>query len=674
MPRHLAHRAAIAVAALTLAAANGCNWFRPAPADNPFSQEPLVRALSGSAAVAGATVARRAGRGTLRLEINWPGGPGRDLRGYHAQLIPDSTSRLDITVRDASDAAVARASVTREQGQAESTALLSLEAGSNLAVTVEAFPAAPAGGEAPAIARGTATVNVVSSRQTDVDIELASLFVPEIAELSANAGNPGSTVTLSGSNLTVDWASPEVHFAGPDGPVPAPILEAGPTSLLVQVPDDAVIGGLAVLIDGVRSTSNAVFWAAEGLTIVAAKQPWDPTPDAVRMLLFETPMSLSATHSWRLREGTAPDDFGQAPLPAWAETIDGPGDLAGDAGATVVYTAGTREGTASVRPTLGTLAADPLDIAVLALGPFASAPVSLPTDLIGAKGVVAGNHLLLFGADDRQGLLRSSLDEEGELGSFGLLEPRLAATHSPVAATVGRFVYLLGGYSTDRGAPVDSVSRATLHDGEIGPIEPWGQLAWAVEGPVFVTPRYVYVVGGGPDERSVQRAAIDKNGYLSLFGDAGTKTAKARGWTFGFTAGKYAYVAGSEGDGANTVERAAILADGSLTSFEPYPELLVAGRKWPTGVATGHAVYLIGGSDRRSVEYAPLDTDGNLGTFSSIAATLAVGRDLAAAFAIGDYLYVLGGTGTACKCFPTDVERAALPVPVASGDAAVEVR
>lgn len=215
---------------------------------------PLKRAAKPAAPVSNAS---SASTGRLKITIAWPVGPGRDLQGYRAQLIPDSAARVDLTVKKG-DTTVGSAVATRKAGVASTSVALEVPCGT-LSIAAEAFPADPHA--STPIARGTASGIVVDGTgETVAPITMATLFTPSITGISPVEAATGSTLTLSGAMLAAPWARmPRVVFHGGSASASGQVLTAGADMLTVQIPDGARTGRLEIEVDGVRSLSTAMF-------------------------------------------------------------------------------------------------------------------------------------------------------------------------------------------------------------------------------------------------------------------------------------------------------------------------------------------------------------------------------------------------------------------------------
>lgn len=223
---------AFAIACVVAAAAGCQNLTAGTPADT----RPHAGAENNSA-----------GFGTIRFTVDWP-----KLKGYRAQIIPDSTARLDITVKQGSTT-VATASVARPSGQSSTTTSVRVPADTGLDAMVDAYSASTGG---TLIASGTQTnLTVVQSQDTAVSVTLAPDYVPAITNLNPSSGQVGDTVVISGSSFASPWTAqnPVVTF----GAVQATITASSDTEITVTVPAGAADGNVTVSSDGMTSAGSA---------------------------------------------------------------------------------------------------------------------------------------------------------------------------------------------------------------------------------------------------------------------------------------------------------------------------------------------------------------------------------------------------------------------------------
>ena len=228
---------------------------------------------AGTGPEGGARVAQAAGSardqaemGRLVLAIRWPEGPGRDLRGYHAQLIPDSTATLRIKVTKNSVDVITPVDVNRPTGQAVTNAVVPVRADTGLVVTVEARETDANGTKVAEASQ--VNVAVVSSKDTAMTLTLGSLYAPTITGLSPTYARKDDPITVSGIHLAKSWrtSGPTVLFPGTSGTIAATPTSVADGTLVVTVPDGATSGNIQVKTDGVTGGS-AAFEIGATLTI-----------------------------------------------------------------------------------------------------------------------------------------------------------------------------------------------------------------------------------------------------------------------------------------------------------------------------------------------------------------------------------------------------------------------
>ncbi len=221
------------------------------------------------------SAATRPQTATINLIVHWPSGPGRDFRGYHAQLIPDSTSLIIATVYNGTTAVGSSAKI-RTTGQSSVTIPVTVPVGNGYNLAVNAYPvtnqpSATAGAIAQQTAVGINTLGLTLATQhtTTVNVTLASLYVPVISAMSVQAGNVGHSLTLTGTDLAPDWeiALPIVKF---NGTAATSVTRVNSGSLIVAVPTGATTGNVVVVADGVTSTSTANYWVVSSQDVTAA--------------------------------------------------------------------------------------------------------------------------------------------------------------------------------------------------------------------------------------------------------------------------------------------------------------------------------------------------------------------------------------------------------------------
>ncbi|MBM3267721.1 MAG: hypothetical protein FJZ01_08750 [Candidatus Sericytochromatia bacterium] len=692
---------------LALAALTGCFawWQGPAPAR---------LADLGSIAVsqaAGRKQLQPPGHGLLRVTVTWPAGGGRDLRGYQAQLIPDSTAVILLGVRVGATT-IATASLDRAQGQATASTTIAVPGRSNLGVTALAISGTdPNPADPTPIARGTAAgVNIVPGRTTSVALTLQSLFTPEIAAFDYNAGLVGNEITITGTNFQpaqVAGATPSVLLEGTAGAsVSATISAASDSAITFAVPDGAAVGRIEVVADGVPSHSSAVFWVSGRPGIDAERHAWDSGPGDNRYLLPYDTLSLSAANTWALREGRAAQDYGVAPLPRWK--FDAGGDAIGSFespdGTSNRFVSNGALGLVRVRAYLGVVANQSPGIAFQAVpaGTFADHPASLPAAREGFGTALVGDYLYVMGGrgagDAIKTVQRSKLDASGSLGVFesspGGNLPAERQELSAQALTIGDHVYVFGGRDT-AGAGMRSIVRAPIFAG--GALGSWaaptsdGATVSLVEArgaaAAVVAGSYVYVLGGQSGDittatAKVERARIlDASGSIGPFADySGTsQLTAARTGLAAVVAGGKVYVAGGadQAGSKNTVMAASILdADGNLGPFANVATF-TAARQHLALAFLGADLFVLGGANSAGapvsvVERAPIGAGGTLGSFGTTI-SLKAARWVHGAVVARNSLYVLGGrdgSGTLLS----SIERSIIPFGTTGGDLGIEVR
>ncbi len=334
----------LAMLALLLLAVAACQLPRPfAAGESRTPAEPAGTSAS-------------TGRGRLVLEIRWP---DRDFKGFKAALIPTSTNALAITVTTGSGATVAQSVIQREAGVATASATFELDTATNLGVGVKAYRAAnPNLITDTAIAQGNAAgVTIAPSVETRVQITLTALFAPTIQAFNSYGGKVGDTVTLTGENLDViGGANPIVKFNGTAASVSAQVTPITATSLQVVIPSGAAVGRVLVENDGVPSTSNAIFWVADQLTIGATKAEWDSKTAPTYLFLPSSTNSFTVTPSWLLSPGADAGSYGAQPRVVW-EVSDG---LAGSFDTLDRFVATDSVRSATAKAKLGTLESNAL--------------------------------------------------------------------------------------------------------------------------------------------------------------------------------------------------------------------------------------------------------------------------------------------------------------------------
>jgi len=163
----------------------------------------------------------------------------------------------------------------------------------------------------------------------------------------------------------------------------------------------------------------------------------------------------------------------------------------------------------------------------------------------------------------------------------------------------------------------------------------------------------IYAIGGVDGKEfltSSESSAIHKDGSLAPW-RAGDALNEARGF-FGVAAHQGFIYAVGGGNGPSghhllrSVERAAIQADGSLGPWQKEKLLLNFPRRCAKVVASGDALYAIGGFGGTlfdSVERARFNADGSLGPWEIVKDKLTMPRYIHAEAEVNGRLYVLGG-------------------------------
>ncbi|MBM3267720.1 MAG: hypothetical protein FJZ01_08745 [Candidatus Sericytochromatia bacterium] len=545
------------------------------------------------------------GYGTLRLTIIWPDGPGRDLRGYHAQLIPDSTAKISVAVF-AKGARVAAADLTREAGQATASATIGLRAYSNVSVIATARSAS---GEA--IAMGTAAgISIVRSRATSVHLTMTSLFVPAIESVTENVGTGGDSVEIRGRLFFLPGRAAPLASLG-ELPLTIAATSSDPREgdmVTVAIPDDAATGRVVITVDGVSSYSNALFWVATGLGIDAAKAAWDTTREDTRQAVFDEVLTFTATNSWVVPQGVAAGAFGEGPTPSWSSSARSIADFEPGPGLTRRLTMGAVTGATRITARLGGLVSNEINVASGLTGHFHPVARTLTRGRTGATAHAVGQYVYVIGGLEGGSSLRSveraTYDDSFDLGTFSAAgQPQLnVARRTHVSLVVGEHLYVLGGYTDD--------------------------------GPTAL----------------VEAAPIDADGVLGQFATASAQLRAERTGHCAVVLGPWVYVVGGIGSGPAVTERARILdAQGNLGAFEPYETASLQVPRYDVACATlGRRLYVIGGSavegsvPSAAVEVATFDEAGTLGSFS-VTGSLPASASLPMAAGLRDRLLVAGG-------------------------------
>ncbi len=360
---------------------------------------------SGGSDTGNAGLARPPVYGYLDISIKWP---KDSIRDFKAQLIPQSTNRIDVIVRNQLTTVVASVSVERPSAaQTAATASLKVLAGS---VGVEAQAFRVVAGTPTAIAQANAVqVTVVGNARSLAKLTLGPLFAPTITGLSPQAARDGDAVTITGTNLGAFESPfggtriPDVFFNGTKATT---VTALDATSLQAVVPAGATVGGVSIVHDGATSSSTAIFYTAQGLAAAAsAKAAWDETPADSRMVLFGGTVGFTASASWSVKAGDSLGNYPAPPGVIWevdngaAGTIDADGQfLAGSQYATANVTCryGSRRSNAfTVRSEDVWVSLSPAEGAV---GPAGDSQVAFTALNVFSSGATSG--LVAYAVDD----------------------------------------------------------------------------------------------------------------------------------------------------------------------------------------------------------------------------------------------------------------------------------
>ncbi len=278
-------------------------------------------------APAGAAAARPV-TATLLITVYWPMGPGRDFRGYHAQLIPDSTATVIATVRNGTTA-VGTASVVRTTGQTSVTIPVTVPVGNGYNLIVNAYPGsnapvATAGAIAQATAVGINTLGLTLATQhtLPVSVTLSSLYVPVITGLSAQAGNVNQTVQITGTNLAPDWeiALPVVKF---NGTAATTVTRQNSGDITATIPMGATVGNIVVKADGVESVSTANYWVVTSQTVSATSPDIGGHAVTNGLVYYGATLDYTGTFVFALASGQTLATYAGRPPIVW--TVSGAG-------------------------------------------------------------------------------------------------------------------------------------------------------------------------------------------------------------------------------------------------------------------------------------------------------------------------------------------------------------
>ncbi len=226
----------------------------------------------------------------------------------------------------------------------------------------------------------------------------------------------------------------------------------------------------------------------------------------------------------------------------------------------------------------------------------------------GHAALMIQDRLYLIGGTNKEHYIRrieqSRIAPDGSLSAWQYAEHELnvgRAYHGVVH--IGRYIYAIGGSSTNVKGLLDSVERAEVNpDGSIG--------AWQLEkGRLNIARRCVHVV--------------HINGYLYAVGGFGGKL-------------------------LDSIERAKIGADGSLGEWEMLSDMMQYARYVHAAKSVGDRLYVLGGHDKSagvgiaSVEWAQQDEEGMFTPWQTTVPMHKNRYGLGAAMHEG-YLYAMGG-------------------------------
>ncbi|MBM3274119.1 MAG: hypothetical protein FJZ00_03130 [Candidatus Sericytochromatia bacterium] len=655
-------------------------------------------AAAGRNAIASYSATDRSPFGSVRLIIHWPMGPGRDLRGYHAQLIPDSTAKIKIEVKAAGQT-VASDEVARQAGVATVSVTIPVRAYSNMSVHAQAERAA---GDVIAVGNA-AGVNVGRGRRTQVPLVMTSLYIPIVTGFNFNAGAPGATIVMSGANLAVTWAATgSVFFPSVDGAsVSAQILQLATDSIQFLVPPSAAVGRVEVKVDGVPSYSNAVFWPLTGLAIDAPRASWDSDDDpSRRKVLFGDVLTFTATNSWQLQPGRVAEEFGNPPIPIWAQSNVAAGSIAPGEGQSKAFSAGESTANTDVRATLGRAESQAIRTFVAPIGNAIDAGAALPAARSAMGSAIIGDYLYVLGGDEAGGIVkkveRSAIAANGLLGAFGnspggnLTRERYQIVGQVLV--IGNYLYVFGGRDPE-GSGIPTVERSLIAaNGDLGPFSAAKDIFGAdlvvsttrFDAGCVRVGKYVYLLGGGSIltfTDTIERAPI-----LTAQGDLGpfenySGTSRLTFANSGLRAhafnGKVFVIGGTTQISTSPVIQAATIttSEGDLGNFANAANMVLA-RQNHYLLSVGTDILAISGAPGNGVPYGAIEriAVGADGTPNPLGDSLQMATarwQMSSEIARG-YLFTIGGRGANGRL--SSIERAAVPTGGATGDAKVAVR
>ncbi|MBM3267725.1 MAG: hypothetical protein FJZ01_08770 [Candidatus Sericytochromatia bacterium] len=632
--------------------------------------------------------------GFLTLTLLWPTGPGQDLRGYRAQVVPDSTSKINVSVL-AYGTTVATGSVTRNAGENSATLTLAVPARSNYGVVAEAVT-----GVSGPIARATAAgVNVLRGKTTPATMIMFSLYTPAITSFDYNAGAVGDSITLSGSRFRPSWsATPSVRLEGTAGAsVSAAVTAATDTEITFTVPANTAVGRVEVLSDGVPSLSNAVFWRPSALALSATKASWDTTAAGNRAILFRSQLAFTAAPTWGLAPGRQASDYGTPPEPTFASSNSYAGTFGASSAMAATFTAKNTVASSNLTAAYGGLVSNTLTESSQPCGPFANVAVTLASPRIAAAAIVTGGRLIVAGGfssgfpgtNGRNDVERFGIDASGNLtslGAYGATSQLGTGRSIHAAFLAGTTAYVLGG----KGAAGDLTSI------EMAPIDASGDTgAWTPAGSLPVANGFARVVVVGKYAHLVSatryQAAeiVDATGSLAGFTDVAALPRTMIRFPVVAAGSQVVAVGPHQGggtDASNQIYAAPVVdADGNLGSLALVGgSTLATARLAHEAAVANDSVIALGGvgpgngsaiAAFDSVEAAPILADGTLGTFATVGGvTLATRVVLPAVARVGPWLYVLGGSQTPGTNAKNTIQRAWIGPQGSNGTLAVGVQ
>lgn len=279
--------------------------------------------------------------GSLGITIRWP-------KSYNTAFIPDSTSRIDLLIKQG-ETVLATPSITRNQGQGTVTATYTLPAVNNISIQATAYR--PETGEA--IAQSSqSSVNIPVGKVVSATLTMAPLNFPAIVSTVPNVGKVGDTIHFNGTKLGLT-ASDTIKVVF-EGGATASTSWVSPTQIDLTIPSGAQCGTVSVTVDGVKSLSNVPFWVASALDV----QPTTP----IAVIVYGQSVPLTITPTWVDANGKL-GSLGAAPEPTWTyNQLDGVDCGLVDGGA---FVAGNKTGMASIFGHLGGVTSNELSFSIL---------------------------------------------------------------------------------------------------------------------------------------------------------------------------------------------------------------------------------------------------------------------------------------------------------------------